>query len=251
MSYVRDIMSRLPKIRFMRQKMMDKILTTSSSSQIENGVASYSQSGEDLVCQFIFNALGIKEGTYLDIGSSHPTELNNTYFFYKKGWRGFNVDPIKFNIEQFKHKRSRDENICAGIGDLSGEREFYEIAPSTLSTFNKAAAEQYVSLGHEITKISNVNFLSCSDLFLNYRIPLDLDLLSLDIEGGEFEVLKSLWKLGARPKVLIVETVSYGHKISEATKQSGLIKEIENQGYLHYADTFINSIFIDYKIPNL
>ncbi|MFM6249337.1 MAG: hypothetical protein ACKPEQ_09345, partial [Dolichospermum sp.] len=54
---------------------------------------SYSQCGEDLIINFIFNNLGIINPSYLDIGAHHPTYLSNTYSFYRKGCQGVCVEP--------------------------------------------------------------------------------------------------------------------------------------------------------------
>lgn len=209
------------------------------------GVVSYSQCGEDLIADFIFRAQLVSTGTFLDIGAAHPTELNNTHFFYCRGWRGFNVDPIASNIALFDAERPEDRNICAGIGEESGERNFYRMTPSTLSTFDEATARSYAALGHAIEEVSPVPFLSAIDLFESHAIPHDLDLLSLDIEGGERSVLRSLVAGGIRPKVLIVETIGYGRTIAEAKKQTDLISEIEALGYMVYGDTYINTIFVE------
>jgi hypothetical protein len=54
---------------------------------------SFSQSGEDLIIDFIFNALGISRPSYIDIGAHHPYYLNNTAIFYLRGARGINIEP--------------------------------------------------------------------------------------------------------------------------------------------------------------
>jgi hypothetical protein len=49
----------------------------------------FSQFGEDQVVNAIFNSK--PHGFYVDIGAYHPTEISNTCYFSKKGWRGINV----------------------------------------------------------------------------------------------------------------------------------------------------------------
>ena len=53
---------------------------------------SYSQCGEDLIMNFIFNNLRIEKPSYIDIGAHHPFWLSNTFFFYKKGSKGINIE---------------------------------------------------------------------------------------------------------------------------------------------------------------
>jgi hypothetical protein len=42
---------------------------------------SFSQIGEDLIVDFIFQVRGIQKPTYIDIGAFHPEFLSNTAFF--------------------------------------------------------------------------------------------------------------------------------------------------------------------------
>lgn len=206
------------------------------------GRLSFAQCGEDIIVDFIF---GYKiKGTFLDLGAYHPMELNNTYFFYLKGWRGFNVDPLPHNIALFEKLRPQDKNICAGVGKISEEREFYILDSETLSTLSKETAESYVKMGYRIKEVSKVSFLSPFDLIKKHQIPKDLDLLSVDIEGEEERVLTGLLKTGVRPKVLVVETVIHAPALREAKKRKDLISQIEHLGYILFADTFVNSIFV-------
>jgi len=55
---------------------------------------SYSMDGEDLEIVKYFENLN--NGFYVDVGSYHPIEMNNTYLLYKKNWKGINIDTSKF-----------------------------------------------------------------------------------------------------------------------------------------------------------
>lgn len=54
---------------------------------------SYSQAAQD---RFVYEVLvkpeGLVNGSFLDIGCCHPTELSNTYWLEQLGWRGLLVD---------------------------------------------------------------------------------------------------------------------------------------------------------------
>ena len=49
------------------------------------GNSSFSQCGEDLIVNYIFNLRGISLPSYLDIGANHPYFISNTALFHKKG----------------------------------------------------------------------------------------------------------------------------------------------------------------------
>lgn len=60
----------------------------------------YSQIGQDLWVLSLFPE-GYK-GTFVDIGSGHPTEINNTMLLELKGWKGISIDKYPFNELWYK-----------------------------------------------------------------------------------------------------------------------------------------------------
>ena len=55
---------------------------------------SKSQAFQDIFVYFILN---INNGYFLDIGSSDPENINNTYFLENKGWSGLCIDLEKYD----------------------------------------------------------------------------------------------------------------------------------------------------------
>ena len=60
----------------------------------------YAQSAEDIYLQSLLR--NDKRHFYVDVGCNHPYRDNNTYYFYKRGWRGINIDACPDNIKLFK-----------------------------------------------------------------------------------------------------------------------------------------------------
>jgi hypothetical protein len=74
---------------------------------------SYSQYGEDKI---IDRLLGYKKsGFYINVGANHPYRFSNTYMFYKKGYRGVNIEPNPISFEKFLIRKG-DINLNIGIG---------------------------------------------------------------------------------------------------------------------------------------
>lgn len=84
---------------------------------------SFSQEGEDVILQDLF--LKKKKGTYIDIGAHHPKRFSNTYFYYRRGWRGINIDAQPGSMNLFNIYRKKDINIECGIGLESGNLDYY------------------------------------------------------------------------------------------------------------------------------
>ncbi len=69
------------------------------------------------------------------------------------------------------------------------------------------------------------------------------DFLSLDAEGIDEIVLQSIDYKDNFPKVICVETISFS-TVGRGKKNKKIISFLEEKGYLLYADTNINSIFV-------
>jgi len=64
---------------------------------------SYSQVGQDLwVVETLPN---VTNGTFIDIGCNHPTELSNTYALEQLGWRGWLVDTDEYACNLCREQR--------------------------------------------------------------------------------------------------------------------------------------------------
>ena len=100
---------------------------------------SYSQEGEDMVLQRIFAQ---KEyGFYIDVGAHHPKRFSNTYLFYKKGWRGINIDALPGSMDLFNKVRPNDINLEVGIGYKEEELNYYMFNESALNSFSKKLSQ--------------------------------------------------------------------------------------------------------------
>ena len=77
----------------------------------------YSQFGEDVILRVLIGDQP-KKGFYVDVGSYHPRHLSNTFYFYKKGWSGINIDPNPNAINLFNFLRKRDKNVNFAISAI-------------------------------------------------------------------------------------------------------------------------------------
>lgn len=208
---------------------------------------SYSQAGEDIIISFVFeNLLHIDRIVYLDIGANDPIWLNNTYLFYKRGFRGVCVDPNPVFTSPYRRRRRKDTFVCAGIGDGdAGGMVFFDFDPNTLGTFDEEEAEVFLKMGHSLLRKYKVPVMTVDHLLETYFDEAGRpNLLSLDTEGLELRILQSidfeLW----RPTVVCVETINYG-PTKELRKLTEVSDFLEGNDYFVYADTFNNSIMVD------
>jgi FkbM family methyltransferase len=147
--------------------------------------ASWGQCGEDLLIADLLNFDQL--GFYVDVGAYNPYALSNTYYFYRRGWRGINIDPLPKAISRLNRFRSRDKNLQFAIDIQRGQRNF--LSKDVYSSFAGSKAFDYSE--HLIVDtiplacVLNEQGLKTSE-FLHRP-----NFLSVDCEGADLDVLRS------------------------------------------------------------
>jgi FkbM family methyltransferase len=206
---------------------------------------SYSQCGEDLIIDFLFQQMGIEKPSYIDIGAHHPNYINNTFLFYKKGARGVSIEPDPSLIAQFNLIRKEDTNLNIGVGETNGMADFYIMNEPTLNTFVKEEAERMEAEKsvYKIAEVKKIKISKLSDVISQYCHGKFPELLSIDVEGLDELILKSIEYNSDAPKVMCVETLTFSAE-GKGVKKNELIDFVKSKGYMVYADTYINTIFV-------
>lgn len=228
-------------------KLLEKIYNKFFDNAYFSQKVSYAQSGEDLIVDFLLTwVLGVKDPCYLDIGAHHPHALNNTYLFYKRGSRGVNIEPDPLLFNHIKKMRPGDININTGVG-FNEEPEladFYVMSSKELNTFSKPEAERISRMGTvSIKEIKTIELININTVLKKYFSARELDFLSVDVEGLDFEILNSVQFDQYHPKVICVETSVYKAGTGKV-KRKETIDLLLDKGYHIYADTCINTIFV-------
>lgn len=202
-------------------------------------VKTYSQEGEDMVLRRLF--AGVERGFYIDIGAHHPKRFSNTYFFYKHGWRGINIEPNPDMIGLFQRYRPRDVNLGLGVSDRAGELTYFMFNEPALNSFDETIArakesdERYRIIGSEQVKVDRLD--SILEKYLSKGT--EIDFMTIDVEGHDMAVLGSSdWGL-YRPKCLLVEVLNSGiSEVFESVAHQYLI----GKDYVFFAKT-VNTLF--------
>ena len=158
--------------------------------------------GEDLIISDLTK--NIKNGFYVDAGCYHPLHLSNTYLLYKRSWTGINIDISEFSIKLFNYLRPNDVNINSAVSNMEKEISFYyQKKLSQLSTIKKAISNERMQGNIKEKKIKSLklNSILNQSKFKNRQI----DFLNIDVEGADFEVLKSLDFTIYEPKIICIE----------------------------------------------
>lgn len=207
--------------------------------------ATYSQAGEDIIVQYLFDSLKIEKPTYLDIGTNQPLICNNTYHFYAKGCYGVCIEPDKNMVDVIKKKRPGNTILNIGIGLSDSPAATFYLFPSDVnswSTFSKEEAiirEKETGIGFTTVQVP----LKPVNRIIQEHFATYPNFISVDVEGLDLDILQSLDFEKYKPEVICVETITFGYLDNTAEKIDAISQFMHSKGYFTYADTYINSIY--------
>lgn len=128
----------------------------------------FSQNGEDGIIAEIFRRIGVSRNIFLEIGVENGLE-NNTSFLLQQGWAGIWIE-----------------------GNLKATRFIQQ-------HFRKPIQQKLLSVRHAFMCEDNV-----VEILKELNAPIDLDLLSLDIDRNTYFILKPILSY-LHPRVIVVE----------------------------------------------
>lgn len=209
----------------------------------------FAQSGEDVIVEYILMVLGfqVKECRYLDLGANHAKELSNTYSLYRKGARGVLVEANPALIPELKFYRHEDIIVNKCIASEDGIKiPLYLVNGDGLVSTSKESVEKALSINNNlkmegIVEIEGININTLLDKYF-VQGP---ELLSVDIEDDSLEALQAMDWEKFRPLIVIVEMIEYSTTLSVGYKNKEIQQFMEEKGYVEYAFTGINSIYLD------
>lgn len=171
----------------------------------------YGQFGEDLLLD---RYLQEPTGFYVDIGAFHPKYRSNTHQLWRRGWRGINVDVDDYKVAQFRRFRPNDINLVAGVSSESGERQFYFQSQESYGSMSSLDQDFAIDRAEKMKRPVESRTISVSTLndLLGKHLPFDkhgetvaVDLINLDVEGHEFEILRTFDFARFHPRCLCIE----------------------------------------------
>jgi len=220
------------------KNIVKRILSLASWDQWFN--QSWSQEGEDQILRRIFEDKS--NGFYVDVGAHHPKRFSNTYLFYKRGWRGINIDAMPGSMEIFKKFRPRDINIELGIGEKEGALDYFVFNEPALNGFSRELSQKRhdTEFRYRIEKVIKVDVLPLS-MVLQKHLPRGqaIDFMSIDVEGLDFQVLKSNDWNRFRPKYVLAEILGSSLLDIQSSEIGVLMKD---QNYILFAKC-MNTVF--------
>ncbi len=176
----------------------------------------YSQWGEDGLLEVIFNIIGVTNKYVVEIGAADGLMFSNSRKLIEEGWNALLIEK-----EQAAYDRLvKNSNHLKFVTPLLAE-------------------------------VTSANIES---LLLKNNVPIDLDFISIDIDGQDYYIWNSL--INFKPRVLMIEFTPEDLDAlppSGGEGQAGMhIMKIlaASKGYQPAAITYTNMICIEYNVCN-
>lgn len=158
-----------------------------------------SQLGQDVLVDAIFGTK-IENPVFVDVGAHDGVTFSNTYFLEKyRGWRGLCIEANPKLSESLKSNRACHVECCAisaveGTGDylvVSGYSEMLSGLSFNYETRHRKRIRKEVRTHGGSVHSIEISTKRLQRVLDTYDID-EIDFLSIDVEGSEFDVIESL-----------------------------------------------------------
>ena len=206
-------------------------------------VKSYSQEGEDLILTRILGEK--KEGFYIDVGAHHPKRFSNTFLFYKRGWRGINIEARPGSKKIFDKIRPRDINVEVPISSEDKILKYYMFNEPALNGFSDELTKSRIGLkNYKIIKEIDLHTKTLKEVLDSNMIENQhIDFMTIDVEGLDYDVLLSNDWTKYKPSIILIEDVGFDLRSMESSK---VYNYLIGKGYSLIVKIF-NTLFFSLK----
>jgi FkbM family methyltransferase len=152
---------------------------------------SRSQIRQDL---FVLSTLNFKRnGYFVEFGATNGLDLSNSYLLEAEfGWSGILAEPARCWHEALRMHRTAAIDTRCVWSETGVLLNFNEVSSAELSTIDDFSSIDIHSGTRKRGQHYKVETVSLNDLLGAHNAPAEIDYLSIDTEGSEFEILGRL-----------------------------------------------------------
>ena len=183
-----------------------------------------------------------RAGFYVDAGAFHPRRYSNTYLLRTyMGWTGINIDANPDCIDRFKVEAPGCINLSVALDEVQRDVEFVVYSGAAHSTID----DDRKKLNNQIPIKRTINLKTQRiDDILRNHLPDDrkIDFLSIDVEGRDLPVLRSIDLKKYRPSLICVEDHEFVGAVNRG-EQSPILKYMRQMGYKFLSHNVVSSFY--------
>jgi FkbM family methyltransferase len=188
----------------------------------------------------LISIIGTERGFFVELGANDGISQSNTkHLEMFHGWRGVLIEPYPGNYRKLSRTRSSSSHfVNAACVSFEFPKDEMELTYSNLMTTpmegssDVANRKLHAESGkkwlrdRETVKTFLAKARTLTSILIEAKAPPVIDLLSLDVEGGEIEVLKGVDHATYRFKWILVES----------RDEKRIAEYLEGQGYSFHSN---------------
>jgi FkbM family methyltransferase len=192
---------------------------------IKNYKLSHSQIFQDIFVHFFSNFK--RKGYFIEIGAADGINISNTYLLEKKFyWTGILSEPNP--LHKFSNLTNRKAILDTNIIDYKDyNNKYFYISDDS---FNSS-----VKNNKKYKKKISLKAISLNSLLKKYKSPKNIDYISIDTEGNEYNILKNFNFKKYNINIFTIEhnfNFSKRNKILKIMKNNNYIRIFKNLSYM-------------------
>jgi len=212
---------------------------------IKSGIKFTAMAAQDIMAFLFFHDKA--HGFYVEIGAHNGYSGSTTYWAEQLGWNGICVEPQKELFSQLRRRRSCALYNYAVSDETRKDVEFYTFSEAegwsgiadTMTAKHVSAANEYRFGYSSISKVDTITF---NDMMKDFPDINHIDFISIDTEGHEMNVLRSI----------DFEKYTFGLMTVETKEDGDVVEYINSKGYKPLLTAGSDVVFVqeDYR-PHL
>lgn len=199
----------------------------------------------------VLTYVDFEDGYFVELGANDGVSQSNTkHFELFRNWRGVLVEPNFENYKRCKRFRSRKTKVfnaaCVSFEYSSDKVEMLYSNLMTIALNGESDIEdrrghadkgtQFLAETEEVYSF-HAPARTLNSILLEAKSPKIIDLLSLDVEGGELEVLKGVDHNEFRFRYILIECRNYSEMDQFLTaREYSFVDQLTGHDYL-FADS--------------
>ncbi|EKX31742.1 hypothetical protein GUITHDRAFT_98750, partial [Guillardia theta CCMP2712] len=207
-----------------------------------------SQSGEDEFAYRNFFSASIKHkrlagnGTFVELGALDGLTFSNTHAFEKSfGWHGLLIEADPSNFAKLVSHRPSQILVHAAVCSNLSVVDYVTSGHPAVKGILQFMSPQFLRGWHRTYQLTKILCVPL-EYVLNMFAIVHVDMLSLDVEGGELEVLKTIDFESHTFSVILVEAEGLDRQ-----KEREVIAFLQSQKYTYYGNFVRSNWFFNPK----
>ncbi len=196
----------------------------------------YSQDGQDRYLHENYFK-DYRNGVFVDVGAHDGITINNTLFFQEAfGWNGINIEPNPKVFSKLSKSRPKCINLNCAVANTNGMCDFIlneghtEMISGLFDTFDP---RHFGRLNSELKQHGGLSTIipiatyTLETIFETNKIS-HVNYLSVDVEGAEFEVIKSI-----NFSKVFIDIIGFEDNYQDLSRD--IVNYLKSRGYVQIA----------------